>query len=142
MGATQSSSEAGASGSSTAATAGGDTAPGSAAPGTRSSAATGSSAPATHPATRLQHGIHKPKTYTDGTIRYTNSASISSEPASLKEALANPHWKAAMDAEYTTLMKNKTWHLVLAPKGRNVIDCRWIFKVKQKADGSLERYKG
>jgi hypothetical protein len=142
MGATQSSSEAGASGSSTAATAGGDTTPGSAAPGTRSSAATGSSAPATHPATRLQHGIRKPKTYTDGTIRYTNSASISSEPASLKEALANPHWKAAMDAEYTTLMKNKTWHLVLAPKGRNVIDCRWIFKVKYKADGSLERYKG
>jgi hypothetical protein len=47
-----------------------------------------------------------------------------------------------MDAEYTALMKNKTWHIVPAPKGRNVIDCRWIFKVKRKADGSLERYKG
>lgn len=27
-------------------------------------------------------------------------------------------------------------------KGANIIDCRWVFKVKRKADGSIERYKG
>lgn len=39
----------------------------------------GSSAPvsAAHPTMRSQHGIRKPKTYTDGTIGYGNLATIS-----------------------------------------------------------------
>jgi histone deacetylase 1/2 len=62
---------------------------------------------------------------------------VSTEPTSLNEALASPHWKATMDVKYSALIKNKTWHLVPTPKGENIIDYRWIFKVKRKADGSL-----
>ena len=46
-----------------------------------------------------------------------------------------------MDSEYTALMKNKTWHLVPYPKGKNIIDCKWVYKVKRKADGTVDRYK-
>jgi hypothetical protein len=46
-----------------------------------------------------------------------------------------------MDTEFDALTRNKTWHLVPSQKGTNVIDCKWVFKVKQKADGSLDRYK-
>jgi len=46
-----------------------------------------------------------------------------------------------MDAEYDALMKNKTWHLVPPQKGRNIIDCKWVYKIKCKQDGSLDRYK-
>ena len=46
-----------------------------------------------------------------------------------------------MDEEYLALMKNKTWHLVPPANGRNVIDCKWVFKVKRKSDGSIDRYK-
>lgn len=46
-----------------------------------------------------------------------------------------------MDAEYMALMENKTWHLVPPAKGRNVIDCKWVYRIKRKADGSLDRYK-
>ena len=46
-----------------------------------------------------------------------------------------------MDVEYNALMKNKTWHLVPPKKGSNIIDCKWVFKTKLKADGSLDRYK-
>jgi hypothetical protein len=46
-----------------------------------------------------------------------------------------------MDIEYDALMKNKTWHLVPPQKGRNVIDCKWVYKIKRKVDGSLDRYK-
>ena len=27
------------------------------------------------------------------------------------------------------------------PLGLNIIDCKWVFKLKQKADGSIDRYK-
>jgi hypothetical protein len=46
-----------------------------------------------------------------------------------------------MDAEYDALMKNKTWHLVPPQKGSNVIDRKWVYKIKRRADGSLGRYK-
>jgi hypothetical protein len=46
-----------------------------------------------------------------------------------------------MDTEYSALMKYKTWHLVPPQKGRNVIGCKWLYKIKRKANGSLDRYK-
>jgi hypothetical protein len=46
-----------------------------------------------------------------------------------------------MNNEIDALMKNKTWHLVPPQSGRNVIDCKWIFKIKRKVDCSLDRYK-
>jgi histone deacetylase 1/2 len=100
--------------------------------------ATGSSP--TRPRTRLQGGIRKPKVYTDGTIRYGLSAFA--EPHTVEEALASKHWKEAMYLEYNALVKNKTWHLVPPRKGINVIDCKWVWKIKYKADGSLDKYKG
>jgi histone deacetylase 1/2 len=46
-----------------------------------------------------------------------------------------------MDVEFGALQKNKTWHLVPPQRGKNVIDCMWVFKVKRKADGTLDKYK-
>ena len=93
------------------------------------------------PATRLSQGICKPKTCTDGTIRYAHLATVDEEPSSLQDALTNKNWKLAMDVEFDALLKNKTWHLVPPRKGRNVVDCKWVYKVKKKADGSIDRYK-
>jgi hypothetical protein len=49
--------------------------------------------------------------------------------------------RKAMDVEYEAIMKNKTWHLVPPSHGHNIIDCRWVFKEKRKADGSLDKHK-
>ena len=46
-----------------------------------------------------------------------------------------------MDVEVDTLHKNKTWHLVPPQKGKNVIDCRWVYKIKRRSDGKIDRYK-
>jgi hypothetical protein len=46
-----------------------------------------------------------------------------------------------MDEEYDALIKNSTWHLVPSAPGQNVIDCKWVYKVKRKADGTVDRYK-
>ncbi|WJZ98268.1 hypothetical protein VitviT2T_016807 [Vitis vinifera] len=46
-----------------------------------------------------------------------------------------------MREEMSALEKNKTWEIVERPKGKNIVDCKWIFTLKYKADGSLERHK-
>jgi hypothetical protein len=92
------------------------------------------------PCTRLQSGLSKPKQFTDGTIRYANFCSTG-EPSSITEALSDSHWKAAMDEEYHALITNQTWHLVPSTHGQNVIDCKWVYKVKRKADGTVDHNK-
>jgi hypothetical protein len=93
------------------------------------------------PRSHLQDGIRKTKVYTSGTIRYGCIASTVREPHDLSEALSNINWKNAMDSEYNALMKNKIWHLVPPQQGGNIIDCKWVYKIKRKADESLDRYK-
>ena len=46
-----------------------------------------------------------------------------------------------METEYSALQDNKTWRLVPLIPGVNIIDSKWVFKIKQISDGSLERYK-
>lgn len=86
--------------------------------------------PAVHwPNTRLQHGIRKPKIYTDGTIQYGLFVT-SEEPRNHHEALDDPRWMLAMDHEFDTLIKNHTWHLVPPKEGANIIDCKLVYKIK------------
>lgn len=47
-----------------------------------------------------------------------------------------------MDVEYNSLIKNKTWNLVPPKKGCNIIGCKWVWKIKRKADGTIDKYKG
>ena len=66
------------------------------------------------------------------------------EPSTYEEAMKTEHfaeWQEAMDIEYESLMKNKVWVLCEMPPGRKLVDCRWVFKVKQNTDGSIERFK-
>jgi len=94
------------------------------------------------PTTRSQHGISKPKVYMDGTVRWCQLASTAvEEPSTVSEALQDDKWVSAMDTEHQALLRNRTWHLVPPPRGKNIIGCKWVYKVKRKADGSVDRYK-
>ena len=46
-----------------------------------------------------------------------------------------------MWVEMEALEKNKTWEPVDLPRGKSPVGCKWVFKVKYKVDGSLEKYK-
>jgi hypothetical protein len=46
-----------------------------------------------------------------------------------------------MDEEFAALMSNKTWLLVPPTAGNNIIDCKWVYKVKRKSDGTIDMYK-
>ncbi|RDX80644.1 hypothetical protein CR513_38779, partial [Mucuna pruriens] len=52
------------------------------------------------------------------------------EPKTVKVALCTPHWREAMQQEYDTFLKTKTWSFIPLPLGRKAIRCKWVFKVK------------
>lgn len=72
---------------------------------------------------------------------FLTSLNTLSIPKTVSEALDDENWKNAMRVEMEALEKNKTWDLVKLPKGKKPVGCRWVFTVKYKSDGSLERYK-
>jgi hypothetical protein len=71
----------------------------------------------------------------------TSSPMLSPIPSSARAALADPHWRAAMEDEYGVLISNGTWELVPQPQGSNVVTGKWVFTHKLRADGTLDRYK-
>ena len=46
-----------------------------------------------------------------------------------------------MKEELDALTKNHTRDLVTLPPGQFVVGCKWIYKIKIRSDGSIERYK-
>lgn len=63
------------------------------------------------------------------------------EPSTVKQALSDPKWLEAMQAEYMALLNNQTWTLVTLPPHRKPIGCKWVFRVKENPDGSINKYK-
>jgi len=63
------------------------------------------------------------------------------EPSNYRTASPNPRWQAAMKAEFEALLSNGTWSLCPRPHNQHVIHNKWVYKIKRKADGSVERFK-
>lgn len=47
-----------------------------------------------------------------------------------------------MNLEIKALEENSTWEIVHLPKGKTVIGSKWVYKIKYKANGEVERFKG
>ena len=66
-------------------------------------------------------------------------------PKTYKEAVSGKHanrWIKAIDAELNNMRKHQVWEVVPCPKGRKLINTVWVFKVKQLADGRVDKLKG
>jgi len=63
------------------------------------------------------------------------------EPTCFEQAAKNPKWDNAMDEEMAALDANATWELVVLLKDKKTIGCKWVYKVKHNADGSVSIYK-
>jgi hypothetical protein len=46
-----------------------------------------------------------------------------------------------MMEEYNSIMNNDVWEVVPRAKGKSVVTSRWLYKLKNAADGSTEKYK-
>uniref|UniRef100_A0A2N9INV3 Reverse transcriptase Ty1/copia-type domain-containing protein n=1 Tax=Fagus sylvatica TaxID=28930 RepID=A0A2N9INV3_FAGSY len=86
--------------------------------------------------TRSKNGIFKPK------FGYTAHTDYSlTEPTTYSTASKHPQWCNAMDEEFQALQKQGTWALVPAPSTKNIVGCKWVYKLKYNSDGSFSRYK-
>ena len=83
--------------------------------------------------TRAKAGIFKPKAF------LTDHNSL--EPSNVDEALSDSKWKAAMQAEFDALIRNKTWSLVPMNPEYKLVGCKWVFRTKYNTDGSVSKYK-
>jgi hypothetical protein len=63
------------------------------------------------------------------------------EPICFEDAIGHALWDKTMDEEMVTLDAKKTCELVLLPKGKKAIGCKWVCKVKHNLDGNISRYK-
>ena len=62
-------------------------------------------------------------------------------PKDIQTTLQDLDWKNVVLEEMHALEKNKTWDIVLLSEGKKIVCCIWVFAIKYKSDGSLERYK-
>ena len=46
-----------------------------------------------------------------------------------------------MKTELDAMQLNKTWFVVPLPAGKHTIRYRWIYKIKYKPDGLIDRHK-
>ncbi|KAK2998211.1 hypothetical protein RJ639_023475 [Escallonia herrerae] len=63
------------------------------------------------------------------------------ESSCYEAAKGIPEWEAAMLEETNALLRNDTWELVPKPKDIEPVTCKWVYKVKKKADGTVNRFK-
>ena len=75
-------------------------------------------------------------------IGYLYTATVT--PVNVKQARESPdreQWENAMQDEISALKENKTWVLVDRPEKRKIINNRWVFRVKVKPNGEVDRYR-
>lgn len=63
------------------------------------------------------------------------------EPQPYKEVIASPQWQLSIADKHTALQKNQTWDIIPLPPGKHTIGCKWVFKIKNKFDSSIDHYK-
>jgi len=93
---------------------------------------------------KVKYPLNSVLSYNKLSPSYTSFVmSISShvEPNTYSEAVKYDCWREAIHREISALESNQTWEIVVLPKDKTVIGCKWVFKIKYKTDESIERYK-
>lgn len=93
--------------------------------------------------TRSQDGTRTTRPFAGHASLYPIPQAYASqlEPTCYSQAVRYPEWRHAMADEFNALLKNDTWSLVEPSPHQNTVGCKWVFKLKRRSDGSIERYK-
>ena len=81
------------------------------------------------------------KKLSKGYKSYICAITLHPEPTLFTQAKKFDEWLKAMNEELIALENTKTWEICSLPPGKHAIGCKWVYKVKLNADGTLERCK-
>jgi len=70
---------------------------------------------------------------------FVMSLSSHVEPNTYFEDMKHHYRRKAIQYQISVLESNQRWETALLPKDKPIIDC--LFKIKYRADGTIERYK-
>ncbi|XP_021904008.1 uncharacterized protein LOC110819181 isoform X2 [Carica papaya] len=63
------------------------------------------------------------------------------EPRSYQEACKDTRWMSSMKNEIEAIEGNGNWTITYLPPNKKVVECKWVYKIKYNADGTIERFK-
>jgi hypothetical protein len=90
--------------------------------------------------TRSKSGIVKPnpKYHANISTRYPIPHAFS---ALVNTNIEPTCYTQAMLDEYHALLQQGAWSLVPSSPSLNMVGCKWVFRIKRRSDGTIERYK-
>ncbi|KAJ4817812.1 hypothetical protein LUZ62_030378 [Rhynchospora pubera] len=95
--------------------------------------------PPKHPMiTRTRDNTRKPRHFPDFVAHFT---ALDHEPRTFTQANTRHEWRQAMSVEIDALAANNTWTLVPPPSDQAIIGCKWVYRIKRRSDGTIDRYK-
>lgn len=103
--------------------------------------ATATASPSSPGTPYLISDFHSFSKLSPGQHKFSLSLSVMTEPRNYEEACKHSCWTDAMKAELAALERNGTWEIVDLPPNVKTIGSKWVYKIKHKADGTIERYK-
>ena len=63
------------------------------------------------------------------------------DPIVYEETARDDCWVKVMEEEIHAIEKNDTWKFTSIPTGKNAIRVEWVYKIKFKSSGEVDRYK-
>ncbi|GJZ27580.1 putative RNA-directed DNA polymerase, partial [Tanacetum coccineum] len=92
----------------------------------------------------VKYGLEKYFYYaklSSSNLYFPTSLNKTSKPKTFHEASQNPKWIEDMNLEMEALHINNTYELDVLRHERKAIGCKWIWKIKYKSFGEVDRYK-
>ncbi|GJS34841.1 putative RNA-directed DNA polymerase [Tanacetum coccineum] len=84
---------------------------------------------------------NRPKYLDDYEVQFPDIDTRAYFHSRVLNAIQDPRWIEAMKKKIQALEKNKAWTLEELPNGKKAIDSKWVYKIKYKPNGDVEKYK-
>ncbi|GJV31628.1 ribonuclease H-like domain-containing protein [Tanacetum coccineum] len=93
---------------------------------------------------KVKYGVERVVSYANlkpDSFYFATALNKSIEPTCYEDVVLDSNWIDAMNSEIEALNGNQTWIITDLPPGRKAIGNKWIYKIKYKSSGDIDRYK-
>ncbi|GKD90938.1 ribonuclease H-like domain-containing protein [Tanacetum coccineum] len=93
---------------------------------------------------KVKYGVERVVNYSNlskDNFCFASNLNKSIEPQTYQEAFLDSNRINAMNNEMKALNRNRTWIVTDLPLNKKPIGCKWVYKIKYKSNGEIERYK-